>query len=84
MTHKSIINTILGIYTNENIHYPDENPGVYRWYLGFDIVNQLRQHDNLYVNPANGCAPTLIGINILIDYENPSIIKLYKECRGKQ
>lgn len=81
MAYKSIVNTILGIYNNEIIHHPDENPGVYRWYLGFDVVNQLWQHNHVIVNVVHQ-EPRLIGIRILVDYENPSIIKLYKECRG--
>lgn len=57
------------------------NSDTYMWRLGFDIVNTLHEHGELSINPKY-IAPTLFGDPIIIDYDNPYTVKLYKECKG--
>lgn len=54
----------------------------YLWYLGFEVVKTLHDHNNLFVHPQKDIAPTLLGVHIIVDYERPCVIKLFKECKG--
>ena len=51
----------------------------YKWILGRKIFDQLKPLDafreSFYENP------TLMGINILCDYENPEILELWERIR---
>lgn len=85
MLYTEIVDKVTRLIESERLYYPDETNSNYRWYLGFAVLKTLREHNNLYVNPKyiDTCiAPTLCGISIIIDYEKPDVIKLFKECKG--
>lgn len=78
MPYNEIVQTITILLETEQL--TDE----YLWYLGFEVVKILHDHNNLSVHPQKDVAPTLCGLNIIVDYEKPCVIKLYKECNHER
>ena len=70
-----LIEYCFGLYGKSLKHDKKFNEYNYEWHLGYSVVQTLIP---MLYNICTEC-PTLYGIRVMIDYVNPTTIKLYKD-----